>query len=312
MEGGRYEKKRGRVKKKLEALRNGLDTTPSPSSSLSESLDLYPDSPHTHSVHPAFSQLSPQDYRPRASSNASSCGRLSPIPAIESDMHDSQVPPMSPGIGGWGGEYWPHHAHAHPHPHDRYADQLVDSMGEGLKLGADSWGGPARPQNPQDCMKLSQLSPHGPPTPHMNGYVPHHHHTHHQQGFNTFEDFHRFGGHNPHGAAFPHPPTPHPPTPHPPTPHQDKMTTPTRPHPHNNYSLTSLQVIKHELQVEGNLDFSFPQAHHGHHIHGHTHAHAHAHAHAHSHSHPDAPQMAAPPGMSYPCSSIAAGNQWVR
>ncbi|KAK8729532.1 hypothetical protein OTU49_008527, partial [Cherax quadricarinatus] len=72
------------------------------------------------------------------------------------------------------------------------------------------------------------------------------------------------------------------------------------------------EVIKHELQVEGNLDFSFPQAHHGHHIHGHTHAHAHAHAHAHSHSHPDAPQMAAPPGMSYPCSSIAAGNQWVR
>lgn len=65
--------------------------TPSPSSSLSESLDLYPDSPHTHPVHSAYSQLSPQDYRPRASSNASSCGRLSPIPAIESDMHDSQV-----------------------------------------------------------------------------------------------------------------------------------------------------------------------------------------------------------------------------
>ncbi|XP_042206925.1 forkhead box protein O-like [Homarus americanus] len=447
MEGGRYEKKRGRVKKKLEALRNGLDTTPSPSSSLSESLDLYPDSPHTHPVHPAFSQLSPQDYRPRASSNASSCGRLSPIPAIESDMHDSQVPPMSPGIGGWGGEYWPHHAHPHPHPHDRYADQLVDSMGEGLKLGPDSWGGPARPPNPQDCMKLSQLSPHGPPTPHMNGYLPHHHHTHHQQGFNAFEDFHRFGPLNP--AAFPHPPTPHPPTPH-----QDKMATSTRQHPHNNYSLTNLQamspahsvhslsptqplgeghypgpggeahqptnnfttpptsqpphtahsahsahtahsasssepnmlraalthreqqqqqqqhqqqqqqqqqqthssspgssdtgggpgpgvpgggsggpvhmpdfvdfdtpiqggldcnveeVIKHELQVEGNLDFSFPHGHHGHHSHGHAHAVAHAHAHA--HSHPDPPQMAAPPGMSYPCSSIAAGNQWVR
>uniref|UniRef100_A0AAU7YV68 Forkhead box protein O n=1 Tax=Macrobrachium nipponense TaxID=159736 RepID=A0AAU7YV68_MACNP len=179
MEGGRYEKKRGRVKKKLEALRNGLETTPSPSSSMSESLDMYPDSPHTHGVHPAFSQLSPQDYRPRASSNASSCGRLSPIPAIESDMHDSQVPPMSPGIGGWGNEYW-HHPHAHPHPHDRYADQLVEPM---LKLGAaDSWGSQARPPpNPQDCMKMSQLSPHGPPTPHMNGYVPHHHHGQHTQ-----------------------------------------------------------------------------------------------------------------------------------
>lgn len=74
-----------------QALRNGQEMTPSPSSSLSESLDLYPDSPHTHPVHTAYSQLSPQDYRPRASSNASSCGRLSPIPAIESDMHDSQV-----------------------------------------------------------------------------------------------------------------------------------------------------------------------------------------------------------------------------
>lgn len=76
------------------------------------------------------------------------------------------------------------------------------------------------------------------------------------------------------------------------------------------------EVIKHELQVEGNLDFSFPQAHHGHHHHHHSHhSHAHthavAHAHAHAHSHPDAPQMAAPPGM-YPCSSIAAGNHWVR
>lgn len=93
----------------------------------------------------------------------------------------SKVPPMSPGIGGWGGEYWPHHAHPHPLAHDRYADQLVDSMGEGLKLGPDSWGGPARPPNPQDCMKMSQLSPHGPPTSHMNGYVTHHHHNHHPQ-----------------------------------------------------------------------------------------------------------------------------------
>lgn len=472
MEGGRYEKKRGRVKKKMEALRNGLDTTSSPSSSMNENLDLYPDSPHTHPVHPAYSHLSPQDYRPRASSNASSCGgRLSPIPAIESDMHDSQVPPMSPGLGGWGGEYWPHHPHhPHAHPHDRYADQLVDSMGEGLKLGpTDSWGGPGRIPNPQDCLKLSQLSPH-PPTAHINGFV-HPHHSHHPQGFNTFEDFHRFGPHTPHGPPFPHPPAPHPPLPQ-----QDKMPTSARPHPHNNYSLTNLQamspahsvhslsptqplgeghypgpggeahqpntfptppssqpqhtaptahsastnepnmlraalthreqqqqqhqqqqqqqsqqsqtpqqqqqqqsqqsqshssspgsseaggatgsgpspasgsgsggqvhmqdfvdfdtpiqggldcnveeVIKHELQVEGNLDFAFPQAHHGHHGHPHLHAQsmahshaqamAHSHAHGHAHGHPDAPQMPTPPGMPYQCSSIAAGNQWVR
>lgn len=88
METQKYEKKRGRVKKKVEALRNGLSldhTTPSPSSSVSEGLDMFPESP----LHPGY-QLSP-DFRPRASSNASSCGRLSPIPAVESDMHDSQV-----------------------------------------------------------------------------------------------------------------------------------------------------------------------------------------------------------------------------
>ena len=88
METSKYEKKRGRVKKKIEALKNGLSvdqTTPSPSSSVSEGLDMFPDSP----LHHAF-QLSPE-FRPRASSNASSCGRLSPIPAVDNDMHDSQV-----------------------------------------------------------------------------------------------------------------------------------------------------------------------------------------------------------------------------
>ncbi|KAL1139861.1 hypothetical protein AAG570_006838 [Ranatra chinensis] len=75
METSKFEKRRGRVKKKVEALRSGLDATPSPSSSISESLDIFPESP-LHGF-----QLSP-DFRPRASSNASSCGgRLSPIPS---------------------------------------------------------------------------------------------------------------------------------------------------------------------------------------------------------------------------------------
>ncbi|KAJ8664322.1 hypothetical protein QAD02_005984 [Eretmocerus hayati] len=81
METSKFEKRRGRVKKKVEALRNGLlqaDATPSPSSSVSEGLDQFPDSPLHHA---SSFQLSP-DFRPRASSNASSCGRLSPIPAI--------------------------------------------------------------------------------------------------------------------------------------------------------------------------------------------------------------------------------------
>lgn len=97
----KLEKKRGRVKKKLEAMRNGVappDITPSPSSSISEGLDMFPDSPVLNSSgsasngNPVSFQLSP-DFRPRASSNASSCSRLSPITAIE---QDNQVPPLSP------------------------------------------------------------------------------------------------------------------------------------------------------------------------------------------------------------------------
>uniref|UniRef100_A0A336LLZ6 Forkhead box protein O n=1 Tax=Culicoides sonorensis TaxID=179676 RepID=A0A336LLZ6_CULSO len=88
METSKFEKRRGRAKKRVEALRSaqalGLananvmnDATPSPSSSISEGLDLFPDSP----LHSGSFQLSP-DFRQRASSNASSVGRLSPIPAL--------------------------------------------------------------------------------------------------------------------------------------------------------------------------------------------------------------------------------------
>ncbi|XP_033163891.1 forkhead box protein O isoform X1 [Drosophila mauritiana] len=84
METSRYEKRRGRAKKRVEALRQagvvGLnDATPSPSSSVSEGLDHFPESP-LHSG--GGFQLSP-DFRQRASSNASSCGRLSPIRALD-------------------------------------------------------------------------------------------------------------------------------------------------------------------------------------------------------------------------------------
>uniref|UniRef100_U5EY80 Forkhead box protein O n=1 Tax=Corethrella appendiculata TaxID=1370023 RepID=U5EY80_9DIPT len=88
METSKFEKRRGRAKKRVEAIRNAQvlgisnianvlnDATPSPSSSVSEGLDLFPESP----LHSNF-QLSP-DFRQRASSNASSCGRLSPIQSI--------------------------------------------------------------------------------------------------------------------------------------------------------------------------------------------------------------------------------------
>lgn len=50
METSKMEKRRGRAKKRVEALRNaGINTlndqTPSPSSSVSEGLDVFPDSP---------------------------------------------------------------------------------------------------------------------------------------------------------------------------------------------------------------------------------------------------------------------------
>ena len=81
-----YEKKRGRVKKKVEALRAGNSPN---GSDFGEGNELLED-PSLHY------NLSPQDFRQRTSSNASSIGRLSPIPAVEPDLHDNQVPPMSP------------------------------------------------------------------------------------------------------------------------------------------------------------------------------------------------------------------------
>ncbi len=82
-----YEKKRGRAKKKVEQLRAQLEGSDgTPNSSLGGSAnDLH--------LSDTF-QLSPQDFRARTSSNASSIGgRLSPC--LEPDLHDNQVPPMT-------------------------------------------------------------------------------------------------------------------------------------------------------------------------------------------------------------------------
>lgn len=120
METKSYEKRRGRVKKKVEAVRaameNMMNGSPSGEDFLSDS--------------PLGFQLSPE-FRPRASSNASSCGRLSPIQAAnEPDLHDSQVPPMSPIP--WGSELdsvdsFDSMGH--------YDDQLVDTLVGSMKLG---------------------------------------------------------------------------------------------------------------------------------------------------------------------------------
>jgi len=125
METSKFEKKRGRIKKKLEAMRNGLALdTPSPASSLSEGLDLFPESPHV----PSTFSLSPSDFRNRANSNASSCaGRLSPILGEVVDIHDSSVPPMS----NW--EY--NYPYGSPTLVDRFGtDQLAVGVANTLKL----------------------------------------------------------------------------------------------------------------------------------------------------------------------------------
>ena len=82
METKNLEKKRGRIKKRVEAIRAAQEN-----GTLSK--DDFPELHYTLNLSPEF--------RTRAGSNASSCGRLSPIQAaVEPDLHDGQVPPMSP------------------------------------------------------------------------------------------------------------------------------------------------------------------------------------------------------------------------
>ncbi|KAJ1521620.1 hypothetical protein ONE63_003267 [Megalurothrips usitatus] len=138
METSKFEKRRGRVKKKVEAMRNCLgatDASPSPCSSVSEGLDMFPESP----LHSGSFQLSPQDFRPRASSSASSCGRLSPIPAVEPDCWSSS-------------------------PYAAYADQLAGSLEQNMKLDQ---GFPGQTQG-QQHQQADQ--PAGPPPPYQPAF----------------------------------------------------------------------------------------------------------------------------------------------
>ena len=85
----KWEKKRGRAKKKVLEEQQKWSRSPTPIKLEPGDVDQSP---------LAFALSS--EFRSRASSNASSCGRLSPImanPRAEiNDMHDSEVPPMSP------------------------------------------------------------------------------------------------------------------------------------------------------------------------------------------------------------------------
>lgn len=125
METKSYEKKRGRFKKKVEAL-NALENSPSSTTEdyIADSLGF---------------QLSP-DFRPRASSNASSCGRLSPIQAaIEPNLDDNQVPPMSPIPWGVETDTDSENMNYSNTGSDGFADKLVDTLVGGMKL-AESGG----------------------------------------------------------------------------------------------------------------------------------------------------------------------------
>lgn len=88
-----YEKKRGRVKKKVDALRAQaeLASHSNPGSEFGDSAT------ELNQLQDTFT-LSPQDFRARTSSNASSIGgRLSPIQsAMEADLPDSDMSPVSP------------------------------------------------------------------------------------------------------------------------------------------------------------------------------------------------------------------------
>ncbi|KAL5011094.1 hypothetical protein ScPMuIL_013399 [Solemya velum] len=121
METKSYEKKRGRFKKKVE-----LENSPSSTTEdyIADSLGF---------------QLSP-DFRPRASSNASSCGRLSPIQAaIEPNLDDNQVPPMSPIPWGVETDTDSENMNYSNSGSDGFADKLVDTLVGSMKL-AESGG----------------------------------------------------------------------------------------------------------------------------------------------------------------------------
>ena len=115
METKTYEKKRGRVRKKTDTVKVSLDTCGSPIGG-----DNY------------FEALGFGDFRSRASSNASSCGHLSPIQAlVDSDIHDNQVLSMSPSSWGTSMDEMP----VLYHESDNFSN-LLDSLVGGMKLSS--------------------------------------------------------------------------------------------------------------------------------------------------------------------------------
>ncbi|XP_047001363.1 forkhead box protein O [Schistocerca americana] len=260
METSKFEKRRGRVKKKVEALRNGLaaaDATPSPSSSVSEGLDLFPDSP----LHAGF-QLSP-DFRPRASSNASSCGgRLSPIPSVLGMEHEwGPQPPQQQPPPPQSQQQPP------PQPPPQYGlEQLAGNLAESMKLHHETAQAQGQPFLYQHAPPPYQPPP-PPPPPYLGAAA---------------------AGAGPYGACRlspsyepESPPAPPPPQPAPQPSGPSTMMGQLMGALNNSTLLDDLnlnietlhggfdcnvdEVIKHELSMDGSLDFNFSQHHHHHH-----------------------------------------------
>uniref|UniRef100_A0AAU8BWX8 Forkhead box protein O n=1 Tax=Mercenaria mercenaria TaxID=6596 RepID=A0AAU8BWX8_MERMC len=137
METKSLEKKRGRIKKRIEAIRAAQENG-------TLSGEDYQD------LHYSFN-LSPE-FRTRAGSNASSCGRLSPIQAaVEPDLHDGQVPPMSPIP--WGTEIETEEFNTNSN--ESYS--LVDSLVGGLNIQEPASQGLSGESNDVDMTLKQQL-----------------------------------------------------------------------------------------------------------------------------------------------------------
>ncbi|XP_063924514.1 forkhead box protein O-like [Zophobas morio] len=114
METGKFESGRARVMKRVELLRKGAlsEITPRPRSAVTQSVDLWP------------------DFKRRAWSNASSCGRLSPIPAVvgvEPDWTSAWQFNSANYRSGIPGNY--------------SVNQLAASLEQGFKLQPDAYVG---------------------------------------------------------------------------------------------------------------------------------------------------------------------------
>jgi len=142
METKNLEKKRGRIKKRIDAIRQAQEN-----GTLS-SEDFQDFNYHN------FQNLSPE-FRTRAGSNASSCGRLSPIQAaVEPDLHESQVPPMSPIP--WGQEMGPEDFNSNSN--EGYST-IADSLLVGLNIADQVNQGLSNDSSDVDMLGNSTVKP---------------------------------------------------------------------------------------------------------------------------------------------------------